>query len=290
MNIKSRFLPLGVAFNQWKSWLLQDRKSDLYYPDIRLFLILIPVINCFNYYLTYINIRFNWKFVLTFSIDVIQGYLAWMAVRTIILYLDRRLPYSRGALKRITVQVLTTTVTGLVIIALLTEMVSLIARGRPAIPSFYTFDLVIISIWFFVLNGIYIGMFYYRQWEHVVKNRMDGRDEADIMVTYGRSNLKFKPAEILGFWVEDGYVSVCHRDGKRYLTNDSLDKLEKHLPSERFFRLNRQYLIHKDLVNGFRRGDNGKLEVLISETNIFPSVIPVSRLKASSFREWFDSR
>ena len=67
------------------------RKKDLAgdtaavnYRDVPLFLVLIPCINALNYYLTYSHIAFNWHTVLTFTIDTLQGYAAWLAIRAII--------------------------------------------------------------------------------------------------------------------------------------------------------------------------------------------------------------
>ncbi|MDZ7647838.1 MAG: hypothetical protein U5K54_12005 [Cytophagales bacterium] len=48
-----------------------------YHPDVALFLILIPFISAFNYYLTYTNIQLSWFLLLTFTIDTVQGYCAW---------------------------------------------------------------------------------------------------------------------------------------------------------------------------------------------------------------------
>src|SRR6188508_1692760 len=116
--------------------MMQHRK----YNDVRFFLIAIAFISAFNYYLTYSNIKFNWFLVFTYTVDTIQGWLAWWAVRSIILYLDKKLPYGNRPLKRILVQLLLTTMAGLLVIIALTEMVSWIARGRGVPLSFYLFD------------------------------------------------------------------------------------------------------------------------------------------------------
>lgn len=63
------------------------------YNDIKFFLPAIAFISAFNYYLTYNDIRFNWFLVLTYIIDTVQGWLAWWAVRTIIIFLDKKIPY-----------------------------------------------------------------------------------------------------------------------------------------------------------------------------------------------------
>ncbi len=124
------------------------------YNDIRFFLVAIPFISAFNYYLTWSNIHLNWFLVFTYIIDTTQGWLAWWAVRSIIIRLDEKMPYTNDPFRRILVQVLVTTITGLAIIALATELVSWIVRGRPALPNFYLFDIFILVIWFLVINGI----------------------------------------------------------------------------------------------------------------------------------------
>jgi len=172
------------------------KSSSLYYPDIPLFLILIPLISAFNYYLTYSNIKFNGFLLLTFSIDTVQGYLAWWAVRVFIIFLDKKIPYEEVPLrKRISIQLISTTIIGLFVISILTELVSWIARNKPAPLHFYTRDLVIISIWFFVINGIYVGLYYYRLWQ---KSEHQRKEENRITTTHlvvkqGRENF---PAEI----------------------------------------------------------------------------------------------
>jgi len=71
------------------------------------------------------------------------------------------------------------------------------------------------------------------------------------------------------------------------LLDHSIDKIEKELPSILFFRLNRQYLVHRQMVTGFQRVENGKLNVLIKSSKNISSPISVSRTKAPAFKTWF---
>src|SRR5215468_1199364 len=99
------------------------------YNDVKFFLVAIAFISAFNYYLTWSNIKFNWFLILTYSIDTIEGWLAWWAMRSIIIYLDKKIPYGDRPLKRIFIQLLATTIAGLSVIIILTELVSWIVRG-----------------------------------------------------------------------------------------------------------------------------------------------------------------
>lgn len=264
-------------------------QKNLYHPDVKLFLVLIPFISAINYYLTYSNIRISWFLLLTFTIDTLQGYAAWWVVRQFILFLDKKWSYETGGLSRIFVQLLSTLFIGLAIISLLTELVSWMAKGKAAPLNFYTVDLFIIGIWFFVVNGIYIGLYYYNLWQQSIKQREeDNRVKAEgLMVKSGRQEIKLGFEEVCGFTVDSEYVVVSHLSGKRYYIDQSLDKVEKILPTSSFFRLNRQFILHRQIITGFRKEDNGKITVLSNKPDSFPTEIMVSRIKAPSFKAWF---
>jgi hypothetical protein len=264
-------------------------RSNPYRPDVALFLVLIPFISAFNYYLTYTNIKFGWFLILTFAIDTVQGYAAWWAVRTFIIRLDQQWPLQKDPLKRIGVQVAGTVIIGLIVISLLTELTSWIAKGKSAPLSFYTIDLFIIGVWFLVVSGIYIGLRYYNEWQRSEAIREEeNRIKSDgILVRQGKQEIRVAFNDVAGFFVEDEYVAVCLLVGNKYLLNQSLDKTERTVPSTFFFRINRQYIIHRQMITGFKRVENGKLLVLLQTHNNFPSEIQVSRIKAPAFKDWF---
>lgn len=261
------------------------------YNDVKFFLVAIAFISAFNYYLTYTNIRFNWFLILTYTIDTVQGWLAWWAVRSLVIYLDKKLPYAHQPLKRILIQLVVTTIAGLLVIILLTELVSWIARGRALPLSFYLFDIFIITIWFIVINGIYIGMHYYSEWKQSEIQRQEDKKlrMGGFNVKHGNQNILVAFGDILGFFVEDGYTILLTWQNIKYFPDKSLDKIEDVLPGELFFRLNRQYIVHRNALTGFKRTGDGKIDVLVNGPENFPKAIPVSRTRAVNFKNWFQS-
>ena len=259
------------------------------YHDIKFFLIAIVFINAFNYYLTYTNIRFNWFFVFTFLNDTVQGWLAWWTMRSIIIYLDKKMPYGDRPLKRITVQLLLTIPAALLLISLLTELTSWIVKGRAVPLSFYLVDVFIISVWFVVINGIYIGMHYYAEWRQSEVQRQEEKKirVGGYPVKHGKENRLVPFQDILGFYAEDGYIVLLTVDNKKYFPDKSLDKIEEQLPEELFFRLNRQYIVHRNALVGFKRTGDGKIDVQVNAVENFPKAIQVSRTRAVPFKNWF---
>lgn len=266
-----------------------SKTANSYRSDVGLFLVLIPVISAINYYLTYSHIRWSWFLLITFSIDTIQGYVAWWVVRSFIQFLDKIWPIEKGGVYRIIVQLISTLFIGLFIISLLTELVSWIAKGKPAPLDFYLVDLFIIGIWFFVLNGIYIGMHFYNLWQKTEAERKNEKRAIaeGLLVKSGKQEIKLNFDEIAGFSVEGDYVAVSNRAGKKFFLDQSLDNVEKTLPGLQFFRLNRQYILHRQIITGFKREENGKIVVTINRPESFASEITVSRIKAPAFKAWF---
>lgn len=261
-----------------------------HYPaEIKLFIIAIPLINAFNYYLTYDNIQLNGRMLFTFTLDTVQGFVAWGAIHLIIRYLDKKIPFEHNLSKRIFTQILLTTFTGIFLIVVMT----LIAHqffGKGAIPlSFFTFDILIISVWFLVINGVYISLYFYRQWKQAETLRSEeSRIRSDkFKVTSGKQEIHLNYADIALFIVDGEYITVNSVTGKKYLTDQSLDKIEKITPAELFFRVNRQCLIHRNSIEGFERGDNGKLILVTSVRLQTSEPLTISRTKAAAFRQWF---
>ncbi|WP_247232043.1 LytTR family DNA-binding domain-containing protein [Telluribacter sp. SYSU D00476] len=262
--------------------------------DVRLFLILIPLINSLNYYLTYDTISLSWFTVATFCIDTLEGYAAWWAIRSIICYLDGTLPYTEAPLKRILLQLIGTSLSTVVVLSFLTELVNWLAGGDPIPLDFYTKTMFLFVIWNFVVNGIYTGLFFYDLWQQaegqkapVPAEEGPKPDQTGLMVRFGKKDLLLHFEEISGFYVDGEYTVVCNQIGEKYLLDQSLDKVEEQLPERSFFRVNRQYIIHRGMIRGFERADNSKIHVLLLPSPTLPTSVTASRLKAPAFKEWF---
>ena len=260
-----------------------------YYPDVKLFLILIPFISAFNYYLTYSDIRFNGHLLATFTIDTVQGYLAWLAVRKFILFLDKKMPYGERPARRIVIQLLSTLALGLFIIIFLTELTAWIAVGRPAALHFYTRDIFIISIWFFGINGFYVAKHYIRELNSLnARRKKEERLQSQgLFVRSGRKDIQLKFEDIAGFGVDGHYTIAYTNSGKRFYLDDSLDRITEKLPEQSFFRLNRQFILNRTAIHGFKRLENGKILALLHQNSFLPGQIPISRTKAPFFKKWF---
>lgn len=260
-----------------------EKQEISYSPDIKIFLILIPFISAFNYYLTYPNIAFNSFTLIRYAVDTAQGLIAWWIVRSLIIWLDSKIPFLEAPVKRTLIQVVFTTACGLGFIIISTELLSLLVYGEPAIQSFYTLDVLIILIWFFVINGIYIGLLLFKH----LQGKVQSKEELEgILVSKGKKKRLIPIDEILVFSIGDGYVELHINSGEKFLLDHSLDYWQDKLSEDVFFRANRKSLISRRAMTGFESKENGKLKIELHKS--LPHVeLGVSRAKAPSFKRWF---
>jgi DNA-binding LytR/AlgR family response regulator len=88
--------------------------------------------------------------------------------------------------------------------------------------------------------------------------------------------------QVAYFVVEDGGVGVVTRDGRRLDLDRPLGELERELPADEFFRVNRQYLVAAASVTGFKLLGKGKLQVELDPA----AQVVVSQETAARFRAW----
>ncbi len=87
------------------------------------------------------------------------------------------------------------------------------------------------------------------------------------------------------FFIEDQMSFAVHNAHKSPL-NETLDKIEKRLPENYFFRANRQHIIRREYIESVENYFNGKLMVKMKIAQT-PSVI-ISKEKSSAFKKWLE--
>jgi DNA-binding LytR/AlgR family response regulator len=75
--------------------------------------------------------------------------------------------------------------------------------------------------------------------------------------------------------------------GEKYILDFStLEEVEELLDPKKFYRANRQYIIHIDSIQSVKPHENAKLTAILKPPLKF--VVDISREKAPVFRKWFD--
>ncbi|TKG90171.1 hypothetical protein EYV94_24530 [Puteibacter caeruleilacunae] len=107
-----------------------------------------------------------------------------------------------------------------------------------------------------------------------------------IMFSVGNKDKLIDAEEIMCFYSQQKITYLVMKTLRSYVIDDSLDKIEKKVSTDMFFRANRQFIISPECVHEIITAGNGKLKVRIHDHKQLPEYISVSRLKSHAFRKW----
>jgi hypothetical protein len=236
--------------------------------------------------------------LLTYGIDTISGYLTLFIIRSIILWLDKRVGYFQNIFYRLVLQILLTTAGTMLFTIVSTEGVNFFFNDKPVPFVFYWLVLPIIFIWVLVINGVYVGLYFYYHllgYQLKIKELEQASIElsspksapsTSITATVGKHQVWLEGKDIVCFYVEDELTLALTYEGKKYIVNQSLEKLEASLDSTLFYRANRQVIVQRHAISQISKEENGKLTLALKPVKDAPSPINISRTKAPDFKKW----
>lgn len=100
-------------------------------------------------------------------------------------------------------------------------------------------------------------------------------------------HLKSIPVEdILFFYSLEKATYLCTADFKTYLVDYSLDRISEMIDEQRFFRINRKYILSNQSIADIVVYSNSRLKIKLKKPD--EESIIVSRDKVPGFKEWLD--
>jgi two-component system response regulator LytT len=100
--------------------------------------------------------------------------------------------------------------------------------------------------------------------------------------------LKSIPVEQIAYFrVQSGrYLIIVTHSGQQFLYENTLERLELRLDPMKFFRINRQFIIHIDAIHNMINYDSRRVKIeMVPECK---DELMVAMAKVQSFREWLD--
>jgi len=125
--------------------------------------------------------------------------------------------------------------------------------------------------------------------QEVIRNIKPREDtfRTRILVRKNDQLISVETQDMACLYVRHGVVHLLTRNGQTYLMDQPLDELMQQLNPARFFRANRQYIVHFPAISSVHRYHKGKLLVKLAQDT--GEQIIVSAEKASDFKTWLDS-
>jgi two-component system LytT family response regulator len=103
-----------------------------------------------------------------------------------------------------------------------------------------------------------------------------------LAIRTGSKFVVFEPAQVTAVVARDHYAGVLV-NGRELLSDDSLEAMEKRLPSDRFFRIHRGAIINLDFLRELDREGDRKYAAVLSDSA--KTRLPVSRDRLNELRE-----
>ncbi len=91
---------------------------------------------------------------------------------------------------------------------------------------------------------------------------------------------------VLYFISQDKVTYLVSNDGKRYIVDFTLDRVEEMLDPKMFYRINRKMIIHDQSIEDIVSFSNSRLKLFLSHCDNNDTI--VARERVSHFKEWLD--
>ena len=118
----------------------------------------------------------------------------------------------------------------------------------------------------------------YQQIKHQYKTR--------FLVKSGETIDTVQTSEIHHFETKESTSFLLTNKGKRYIVEYTLDQLEKILPPQDFFRINRKIIIHMQAIEKVKTYFNSRLSITANKLEGESQI--VSRERVAEFKKWLD--
>lgn len=110
-----------------------------------------------------------------------------------------------------------------------------------------------------------------------------------FLIKFG-NRIQFKNVEEAAFFCAEGKTCyfISKLNGKRFMIDHTLEELENELLDPKFFfRINRQYIIHIDILKEIKSLSNNRFEIVLNVP--IADRLTVSRSRGIAFKNWVNS-
>lgn len=105
--------------------------------------------------------------------------------------------------------------------------------------------------------------------------------KSSFLVSIGKTIRKLETREIICFFSENNSTFMISNQNRQFPIDSSLEKLEKELSPNQFFRISRKLIINKSYILSVKR------ETIETDYAIEGLDLKISRLKLKSFMNWY---
>lgn len=236
-------------------------------------------------------------YYLDLLVSMLAIWLIWELTKIIIRQLDRRYSWNQDFFQRLILQSLLvygTTIFYTLLVTFIYNDIIMRAYRHELYDISFSFvidvpvSLLIITIMQLLYYALYLHEFHQQELTEGVKVQTPpaASTRKNVLAYFGKSLLPVALEEIAYFHKVGEVTLVRTLENQDYRIDQTLEQLQTSVPSDSFYRLNRQMIVNLESVKEVKNDPSGKLIV-----NLQPSYneeVTVSRKKASEFKNWLN--
>lgn len=214
---------------------------------------------------------------------------ATLPLRSALLWLERRYPWSEGRARRSFLQILLCVLLPTAVAVVLVWAYLLMIHGQRLVDgTFLSVELPVVMV---VIGTINISYMYWLRVRApaVVADIPDLPGppivKRTLVLSSGTRNVVVPVDTVRWVTKQRELAVVLVADGASFVCTDSLDSLQEKIGSEElFFRVNRQNIVHRSICGSFRSHRSGKIDLALVHGDA--SQVSISQKRAPAFRAW----
>lgn len=241
---------------------------------------------------SFFQMLLSWDYYRSLLYSVVIAFMLVSLVNLVTIKLDTRFDWNEQPTKRIGLQLALALILPAILAFLLATLYFRLFDIDIFVTRYLTYDFPVILLMLLLINVYYVAFYFYKQWkftrdslptEPVQKNS----PTKDVIMTYKADKaVPVSIKNILYLYHANDYNFLRTINGEDILVEHTLDELEKMLPDQLFFRVNRQFIVSRQACKNYSLLSYGKLELNVEPA--FNSTITISQKRAPAFKKWLE--
>ncbi|WP_417940400.1 LytR/AlgR family response regulator transcription factor [Flavobacterium sp. RS13.1] len=121
-----------------------------------------------------------------------------------------------------------------------------------------------------------------------LENPETNKIQRHFLVNYGYKLISVNEAEITYFAASGKHLFIYVKSGNSYLYNNTLTDIIHSLDPFLFFKVNRKYIVSRNIIKEVVKHSNQKIELIITVPAIENDPIIISKKEINNFKNWLD--
>jgi len=253
------------------------------------FIALVTTIVGMEYSLNYIfrNTTFWWKILFTY----IEVMCIWVSFRLSLVKIDQYFPFTaKNSKQRLIIQMVVMFVLYAFFRLLFIPINELFFNHTFNWRIHFNSDLPIAITFIILINLLY----YHWIWAHLIQKKVEvvsspndfssSTKSSLIPIQRGKKTNLINVKEIAYFYKKDGLTYLKQFNGEVFLIDESLKSLINTYYLGRFYRVNRQFIIHYTAIQSFQTLPNRQVQIILQPAS--PIVCKVNKNNVKAFKVW----